>query len=568
MAFDGGFLRAHINEINEKLSGARVDKIYQTSGYEIVLLVRAADGNYRLLISAAAESARVQITGEKAENPQTPPMFCMLLRKHLCGGKLRGVIQRGLDRCCEFIFDITDELGDRAVRKLQCEITGRNSNIIFCDGEDKIISPLRSVDLSMSRVRAVLPGIEYSAPPLGGKKEITEETPESFEEVLGLDSPESEIMKRYTGISPLIAREIVCRCRTQGVKEGFNSFIKILSGNFTPALVTQNGRSEVCYLEPVQYGSSAEIKIFDSFGSLTDFFYSEKDKRERIAQKSADIRKICTAAESRIMRKLDIRRTELAQAERKDEYKNKGDLITANIYKLKGGEKYIRVTDYTADPPAEVTLEVDPSLSPSSNAQKYYKKYSKLKKAQTVLVTQIANGEAELEYIRSVLSSLESAEGIDDISEIREELRKSGYISHSGGKEKKQKKEKRPEPMEFQSSGGFRILCGKNNTQNDYVRSLGRGSDYWFHAHNMPGSHVGILAEGREVPDADKEEAALIAAVYSASGGRDRTEVDYTPLREVKHPTSSAPGYVIYHKYQTASILPDKERFSNIKRIK
>lgn len=567
MAFDGGFLHCVINEINDTLRDAKVEKIYQTSHSELVFAFHTFSGPVRLLISAAAESSRIHITETKPENPRVPPMFCMLLRKHLTGGRLRQVEQIGFDRVCRLVFDVVDELGDRDVRYIYCELMGRNSNIIFCRGDDTVIAPVRAVDASMSSVRMVLPGLNYVAPPINGKISPLDENTKL--DVTGEDT-DREIVKRYQGISPLIAREIVFRATNEDIGNTFDSFFKHLEDNNAPTLITVNGRDEITYTDIGQYGAGIKKRVFSTYGALCDFYYTERALREKIAQRSADLHKICSSARSRIIKKLEIRRMELSEAEKKDEYKSRADLITANIYKIKKGQGYLIADDYSADPPAQVRIELDTTLSPSANAQRLYKKYTKLKTAETVLREQIETGEKELAYIQTVSEGLEFAESEADLSEIRAELVKSGIIY--GTKEnrktvKQRSKEKIPEPMEFLSSGGHTILCGKNNIQNDYIRSRGRGDDFWFHAHGIPGSHV-VLLEGDkgEPSDEDKNEAALIAIYYSSSGGRDRTEVDYTRLKEVKHPAGSAPGYVIYHKYQTASVLPDDEKMEEIKK--
>lgn len=587
MAFDAGMLAEVISEIKNEALGAKTEKIQQPEKDQIIISMRSQSGGRKLLIDAGSNNPRLGFTFTQKENPASPPMFCMLLRKHLTGAKLIDITQPSFERVAILTFETYDEMGFKCNRSLIAEIMGKYSNLIFADENGKVISSLKTVDFSTSSRRQIIPGIKYELPPKQEKDNPLEATESSFAEKFECAdknlSADKFITSEYLGISASLAREIAFRatrhtdtplslCDKNELRKAFSDIMnRIKNGEAEPCMVyDENGKpTEYSFINLTHYGKSAKYKFFDTLGELLDAFFEERDKEIRIKQRASDILHLLTSAESRLIKKIGVQEEELAECEKGEKYKEYGDLITANIYLLSRGMKSAELTDYATQNPdgtfKTVKIELDEKLSPAANAQKMYKKYAKLKTAKTVLAKQIQIARTELEYIYTVFDSLTRAETATDLAEIRDELHFSGYASKM--KSDIGKKQARPTVMKFRTSGGYTVLCGKNNTQNEYItHKLAEKNDYWFHAKGVPGSHVILLTGGEEPAAENFTEAAEIAAFYSKSSGQN-IPVDYTFARNVKKTPASKPGLVIYHTNWTAYVTPDSEKIA-AKRIK
>lgn len=583
MAYDAGMLAAVIDELNRGSAGARVDKVYQPQNDTVILGLRTRDGARRLLMRCGANDPRMAYTSEPADNPDVPPTLCMLMRKHFVGSVFVGATQPGFERVARLEFDGRDEMGYDCKKFIYAEVMGKNSNLIFTDGNGKILGAMRQVDFTTSRLRQVLPGMLYELPPAQDKRDPLTETRDGFLGMLEECIPDRQAAKQinsaYLGISPTVAREIAFRASgsadaTVGGSSAyllwreFAAVIELIKEKrFTPVMACHDGApAEYSFLPLLQYGE-AELRTYGSFGELLDTFYGERDRRALVRSRADDLLRTMKAAENRLCRKLDAQRSELADCEHGDDYRRDADLITANLYLIKRGDTDVRLTDYSEmneDGSFAVrTVKLDGRLSPSANAQRLYKKYAKSKTAKRELTKQLALGETELEYVRSALDALSRAETGAELAEIREELWRSGYA----GKQKTPPPKKiKSAPSEFVTSGGYTVLCGKNNLQNDELTfHRADRSDIWFHAKGVPGSHV-VLVCGGEAPDADMTEAAEIAAYYSGASGGDNVAVDYTAVRNIKKPAGARPGYVIYHTNQTAYVTPDSDKIKSMKK--
>ncbi len=585
MAFDAGMLACVLDEIKKTALGARIEKVFQPERDEIVLQMRSFEGGRRLLINAGSNSPRLGFTTVQKENPMSPPMFCMLLRKHLQGAKLTEVSQAGFERVAMLTFETRDEMGFDCSCRLIVEIMGKYSNLMFADASGKIIAVLRPVDFTTSSRRQVLPGMIYELPPAQEKQDPMTATPESFAELLlGADRDqliEKLITRSYLGISACVAREIAYRaggrvdatvgaCDLGRLTECFFEVIRIIrEGDFAPCMVTEGERPvEYAFLELQQYGGLTLHRKAGA-GELLDAFFGSRDREYHIRQRAADVLHILTAADARIRKKLELQRQELADCEKGVEYKKNGDLITANLHMLTRGMTRVELTDYEdyrEDGSFGVrVVELDARLSPAANAQRLYKRYNKSKTARVELTRQIELGEAELAYLDSVFDALSHAETAADLTEIRDELYRSGYASRMKHYALSRKS---PAPVvaQFTTTDGYRVLCGKNNLQNEYItHKLAAKTDYWFHVKNMPGSHTVMLCNGEEPPERAFTEAAEIAAYFSRGAGGQNVEVDYTQVRNVKKPSGTKPGFVIYHTNWSCIVTPSAERIAKMR---
>lgn len=585
MAYDAGMLRFIVSELNNKLIGGKVDKIYQPSREEAVFVIRCGGEEHRLDISAGGNGSRMNLTSLKFENPSTPPMFCMMLRKHFQGARFAGASQLGFERAARLTFDTHDDFGFPTQKHVVCELMGRFSNIIITDAGDKIIGVLKSIDFTTSEKRQVLAGMKYELPPKQDKFDPTDEcVDEKFFNKLAAEADENKsaekfIMSSFSGIAPLIAREIVFRAagKTDAtLKEASRSLtekffdtvraIKNLSGE--PYIVKNHDGVpiEYAFCDIHQYGSSAVVEKVDSFGSLIDIYFGERSREERLHKKASDIFKLLTNAESRITKKIALQSDELSACEDGEKFKLWGDLITANIYRLSRGMDECTLQNYYSEDYEDVKIPLDKRLTPSSNAQKYYKKYNKSKAAKIHLTEQISLAREELEYVYTVLDSLSRAEGEKELNEIRAELYHSGYASKM--KNYTEKKQAAPSIVKYKTTDGHTVLCGRNNMANDYLTTkMADRGDWWFHVKNQPGSHVVlVLNESGEEPDEMTfTEAAEIAAYNSKAKGGVMIHVDYTRVSKVKKPAGSKPGFVIYTTNWTAYVTPDEEKVNKMK---
>ena len=574
MSFDAFMLRAVANELNEKTVGYKVEKVMQPSKDELSLLLHKDGKHIRLQINAGAAAARIGITEESPENPKVPPNFCMLARKYLTGAKIERVCQIGFERVAEILFETYDEMGFITNRRLICEIMGRYSNAILCDKEHKILNALRPVDFTTSRKRQLLPQMLYEMPPSQNKKNPLTETREGFissiEEV-----SEKELMRVYSGMSLLTAREICFRAGETADKDSFwDAFSEIvnatLENRYIPTLVI-NEKGEPYEFSPFeikQYSGLYTTKKFSDMGGLTDAYFAEKERKNRERKRAHDTERFLKNIEGRLIKKLELQTKELADTERKSEYKLKADAITANIYRLKNRQESAVLTAYTEDgsggyTETEVKIDFERGLTPAQYAQKLYKKYNKAKNAEKEITLQIKKGREELEYIRSVQYSLSGINGQEDLAEIQSELFAAGYGRHEkfDGKRKdkkgyRQKALQIKDPMRFTTDGGYTVFVGKNNLQNDYLTfKIANKSDYWFHVKNIPGSHTVLITEGKEPSERDITEAAVIAAKNSKASDEQKVDVDYTRIKNVRKPNGAKPGFVIYENYNTAHIV-------------
>ena len=575
MALDAVAVKALVAEL-QCLVGGRVDKVHQPERDEIAIGVRTYDASYKLLISASPAHPRIHLSTHSKSNPKTAPLFCMLLRKHLASGRISAITQVGFERIVRVTIESYDELGDYTEKSLYVEIMGRHSNVILVNNEGRIIDSIKRIDESMSSVREILPGGVYELPPIQSKTALAEWETENDLEFLGTQKVDKAIISQIAGISPLTAREIVYNVfgTTDVLSDSVNTnryaMLKLEinklksrteNNDFEPCMIedTQTGKLVEFSAIPIeQYETLAKIVKYESISELVDEFYYKRDVAERMRQKTADLIKLLNNHAERIAKKMSILRATLSDAEKMDTYREYGDLITANIYRIQEGHKSVEVENYFDENLGTVKITLDPSLSPSQNAQKYYKKYNKSKTALKEAQKQLEQSAEELEYIESTLAMVETADRLEDISVIRRELANEGYIKRSTNAQKKQKAEQ-SKPMHFVSSDGFDIYVGRNNTQNDYLTlKLANSSDLWFHTKDIHGSHTVIkLGLDKDVPKQTILEAASLAAYYSKARESSQVPVDYTTIKNVRKPNGAKPGMVIYEHYNTVYIKPE-----------
>ena len=566
MPLDAICLSALVEELRAALLGGKIDKIYQPGRDEVVLHVRGAAGNVKLLLSASPSQPRAQLTELSRENPGTPPMFCMLLRKHLTGGRILDITQPPMERLVDFRLETIDELGDRVERRLVLECMGRRANLILLDADGRIVDCLRRVDGDMSSRRQVLPGMFYRLPPTPDK--LNPFTCAEEERAAVLANPmgkslEKVLLDGFTGLSPLIARELVFRSEEQSgrLAEELDKLRNdVKEKRFAPYLLLREDKPvDFTFLPILQYGPETECRRCGSFSELLDGFYEVRDQAERTRQRGQDLIRSVTNARDRVARKLANQERELEATFDRERLRELGDILTSNLHVMERGMEVLRAVDFYDPECREIEIRLDPLLYPQQNAAKYYKNYNRAKTAEKMLTIQIEKGEKELEYLNSVLESIALAEGERDLQEIRQELTGTGYLRRQKTAAKREKRLS-GKPMEFRSSSGLRISVGKNNSQNDQLTTkMASRGDIWFHTQKIHGSHV-ILWTGGEDPDARSlQEAAALAAYYSQARESKKVPVDYTPVKYVKKPAGARPGMVIYTTYQTAYVDPDGE---------
>lgn len=577
MAMDGFSVCALTYEINNELIGAKPDKIQQTEHDELLISFFGENEQKKLRLTANAAVARVCLTEDKKQSPKTAPLFCMLLRKHLTGSKLKRVTQPNFERIMILTFDGTDEFGDPCEKTLIAELMGRHSNIILVGPDGRIIDAIRHVDFSISSVRQVLPGLMYQLPPPQDKLNPVECDLNTIVEALKIadDSEKIDrvILNLFRGVSPLIAREICflafSSCDRYLGELDFSEKLELAtscvrmfkyasSKNFSPCYLVSTDTEkpfEFSSVEIHQYTSAAKIINNNSISRVVESFYAEKDAKERMTHRSARLIKLVSTNLERCAKKIAIQRAELSDTENLEKYKKYGELIIANLYRLKKGDKIAIVEDFYKEDNSQITIPMDTRLSPSDNAQRYFKKYSKAKIAKSEITAQLQKSEAELSYLESVEEELNMAEDANDLSEISQELYEQGYIKRSGSGKKKQAISK---PMELVTTDGFTVLIGKNNKQNDILTlKTAKNADMWFHTKNIHGSHVILRYEyGKEFSETAILEAARLAAKYSKASDSQNVPVDYTLVKYVKKPSGAAPGMVIYTDNKTVYVTP------------
>lgn len=585
MALDGALLRQIKHELEGCLIGSRVDKIHQFSREEMVFVLRlrepAADGarSAKLYLSAGADSPRLHLTSSSFENPKSPPMFCMLMRKHLGSAKLLEIRQVGLDRILHLIFETRNEMGDLIELTVAIEIMGRHSNIILIDENGRVIDSIKRIDDTMSSVRPILPGVRYTLPPAQDKLDLITSTPEQIEQRLieGKDTPLSKaLLAAVQGVSPIVCREVANyvfvgddRVISEMTPDHFDRLRFFLSrvilmardytGTPTSVIDSRKKPMDFSFLDIHQYGGSMFTRTYDSYSQLLDDFYTQRDNIQRMRHRSSDLLKVLANTADRIARKLSLQQKELADCSDRETWKIYGDLISANLYSIQKGDRTARLINFYDEAQSEVVIPLDPRKTPAQNAQKYYGEYRKADTAEKKLRELIEEGQQEAVYIDSVFDTLTRAQTNDELTAIRAELAEQGYLRKKGSAAKKGKEPKLA-PKRYRSDDGFTILVGRNNVQNDQLTlKEARGRDYWFHTKNIPGSHTIVVSDGQEVPDSTLHQAAILAAVNSKAAESSQVPVDYTLIKNVKKPRGAKPGMVIYVSYQTAYVTPDLE---------
>ena len=566
MPLDALCLTAVAGELRAAVQGGKIDKIYQPARDEVVLFIRGQQGNVKLLLSANPGHPRAHLTTLPRENPAEPPMFCMLLRKHLQGARILELVQPPMERILDFRLESLDELGDRVERRLVLEAMGRNANLILLDGEGRILDCMRRVDGDMSRQRQVLPGLFYRQPPAPDKLDPMALEPEQLRQAL--DNPlgkqwDKLLLDTFTGLSPLLARELVFRAGEDPARlaaEVEKLCACVREGRVTPTLLVREGKAvDFTFLPILQYGPETESLPQESFSKMLDGFYENREAAERVRQRGQDLVKAVTNARDRTARKLANQQRELEATQDRERLREQGDIITSNLHAMEKGMRVLRAMDFYDPACPTVEIPLDPLLTPQQNAARYYKEYNKAKTAEKMLTIQLEKGGRELEYLNSVLENLSLAEGERDLQEIRQELTETGYLRRSG-KAKDRGKKVAGKPMEFRSSAGLRISVGKNNSQNDLLTTkMAYKSDIWLHTQKIHGSHVILWLEGGEADAQSLTEAAQLAAWFSQARESSKVPVDYTPVKYVKKPAGARPGMVVYTTYQTAVVDPDPE---------
>ena len=571
MPLDAITMTAVAAELREKLIGGKVDKIYQPTRDEVVLHMRANGGNVKLLLSANPAHPRAQLTAISRENPETPPMFCMLMRKYFLGGRVLDISQPPMERVLDFKFETLNDLGDRVERRIVLECIGRKSNLIMLDGAGRITDCMRRVDADISARRPLMPGLFYDLPTPTGK---TDPTAMSEEELCALvleKAPEGEgqsgwLLDTFSGISPLVAREL--EFRADGSREDLALRLarlaeEVRENKFTPIVLKKGEKAvDFSFMPILQYGPEVELIRYDSFSALLDDYYAAKEAQERVKQRGQDFIRSVTQARSRTARKIANQEEDLRSAENREQLRQFGDIITTNFYQMQKGQTLLRAQNYYDPECAEVEIPLDPLLTPQQNAARYYRDYKKAQKAEEMLTIQLEKNRKELDYLDSVLQTIGLSEGDRDLQEIRQELMDNGYLKQHKRKMTAKGKQKvvHSKPMEFRSSAGLTILVGKNNTQNDRLTLKDADKrDIWLHTQKIHGSHVILKTGGAEPDDRSLTEAAMLAAWFSQAKDSSQVPVDYTPVKAVKKPAGAKPGFVIYNTYNTMYVTPNED---------
>jgi len=587
MALDGIVIKNIIKELNTTILNGRVDKIYQPEKDEIMINIYNKGNTHKLLISANSSNPRIHLTNSSKDNPSSPPMFCMLLRKHLTGGTVLNVEQYEMDRIIFIDISSLDELGNMTTKRLVVEIMGKYSNIILVDKDStKIIDAIKRVTSEMSRVREVLPGTIYTLPKQENKINPLSISQNEFFEQLAKQNESLKTHKffynSFMGMSPLIAKEIcylsnidmdmpIGMLSNDDINRLYNTFLsvmdKVKNEKFSPTLIrkeySEDYRDFYC-LDIEQFGDDRKVQM-ESINIVLDKYYTINDKLDRIHQKSQAIKKSIQVKLERSLNKLAKQKQELLDSQKREKYKVYADLISANLYRIEKGMEEVELENFYDENLSKITVPLDKKLSGTENAQMYYKKYAKLKNAYKLLLSQIPETEKEIEYLENVLNSLDNCTEIVELEEIKEELIMEGYLK---GKLPKNKTSKSSKPHHYISTDGFHIYVGKNNKQNDVLTlKTARKNDLWLHAQKMPGSHVIVRVENKPIPESTLLEAAMLAAYYSKGKNSNNVPIDYTEKKNVKKPKDAKAGMVIYENYKTIFVTPDKEKIDRMEKV-
>ena len=562
MPLDAVCLTALMDELAPELEGAHIDKVQQPARDLLLLSLYSRRGSRRLLISAGVGMARLHFTSERFENPDTPPMFCMLLRKHLSGAVVERLWQPENERMAIFELSCRDELGVESKKRLAVELMGRSSNIVLVDGEGVIIDCLRRADFGEDAYRRLLPGMLYRLPPKPAKPNLLELTPQERRARLAdtdRDKPaEKRLMDAFSGLSPLIARELAHRSEQGELAMAVDAYAESVQAHeFTPYLLTENSAArDFSFMRITQYGEAMRCEPRGGFSALLDEFYSERERAERMRRVSHELTKTVRTLRDRQARKLAQQRQELEKTADREELRRRGDLITANLWRAEKGARTLLCEDYYTEGCPTVELALDPRKTPQQNAAAAYRDYRKAAAAEQHLTKLIAEGEAVLDYLESTLDNLSRVESEKEAAEIRRELIAAGVLRQpkQGGKERKIKP---LGPIRHVSATGYEILIGRSNTQNDELTfKTARRTDIWLHVQKLHGSHVIIRAEDTRPDEGTILEAAALAAKYSQAAGSGKVAVDFTMVKNVKKPSGALPGKVIYTNYETVTVEP------------
>ena len=573
MPLDAVTVSALAKELSERLEGGRIDKVQQPERDMLLLSLRAKGENLRLVIAAGTGNARAGITRGSFENPTEPPMFCMLMRKHLVGARILSVTQPEYERLLIFTLDTHDELGVQSEKKLAVELIGRSTNAVLIGADGRIIDCMRRMDFAGDALRRMLPGMIYRLPPKQEKPVFFALDPAQRRALIAAADKtvpvDKWLMNSFSALSPLICRELAYRCNNDYVNlpDACDALCEaVAAGELAPWLISIDGKpKDFSFMAISQYGPAAQLERYDSFSEMLDAFYTRRDRAEQQRRRSHDLIKTVRTLRDRQQRKLAAQCEELRRTEGREDIRHQAELVTANIYRLRRGDRSLECEDYYDPACPVVHIELDPLKTPQQNAAALYKEYNKLKAAEQHLAVLTREGERQLDYLNSVLDELERAETDRDLSDIRRELTETGYIrARKGGKAERVKPQS---PLKFVSDDGLEILAGRSNAQNDELTlKLARRTDYWLHTQRVHGSHVIIRCEGEEPPPRTLEQAAGIAAYYSQARGAGKVQVDYTMVRNVRKPSGALPGKVVYTDHKTMLAESDGALAERLKR--
>ncbi len=586
MALDGVALSNIVYELKKLLLGGRIDKIYQPEQDEIVLSVRSLGNNYKVLFTANASHPRVHITQIMKDNPTFPPMFCMVLRKHISGGKIVEIEQPNFERIMNVKIESLNEMGDNTVKTLVIEIMGKHSNIMLLDENNIVLDSIKHISHDTSSVREILPGKKYILPPSQDKFNIIELDREIFMQALNAKTGikiQNIIYQTYTGISPVLASEICHRAEvdaslyseqlTQQDKERIYENMQILkeniiAGNFGPQIIKDEENNKIIEFSSVEMTmyNNFQKQYFNSISQLLEEFYHAKDSASRMKQKSHDLHRLVLSNIERCVKKKEMQNKTLKDIEDREKWKKWGELITSNVYVVQKGMTSFETQDFYEEDMPIIKIKLDPELTAVENAQRYFKKYNKAKRTFQALQEQIKQNNEELEYLNTILTAIENSSDENNIIEIHSELAEEGYVKKR--KFKKGEKIKKTAPLHYVSSEGFDIYVGKNNKQNDELTlKFASSNDMWLHTKDIPGSHVIVKTKGFGIPEDTIIEAALLAAFYSKGRNSSSVPVEYTLKKNVKKPNGAKPGMVIYEENKTLYVTPDENTVKEIKQI-
>ena len=562
MPLDGSVLASVVHELERLLVGGRIDKIIQPEADEVIIAARAGGVNHKLLLTAAAQAPRVHLTHQTKTAPLTAPQFCMVLRKHLSGGRILAVRQPDFERIVAMDIENRTEMGDASHKTLLIEIMGKHSNIILCDHDGRVLDAIKHVPPSVSSVRTILPGARYEPPPSRGK--INPLTA-FYSPINATQSEAPPLHAQFHGMNPALGEEIhlqaVHGTPAPGLATAFAEFTRRINNNEFAPHIYYDGTGKAVDITPWPFLLHAQHRgeAFDSASLMLERFYQQRDAASRLQQRTADLRKLLTTQRDRARNKAIAHEKTLADTQNRDDLRIRGELLTAYLHKVERGATTVTVDNfYDENTPMEINL--DPTLTPAENAQRYFRQYNKQKRAAVAVAAQIEQNDADSAYLESVLTTLDNASGEGDIDEIRAELAEQGFAKRrplAGKPGKKQPKARPSKPLHYTSSDGFDMYVGKNNTQNDQLTlRTAHATDVWLHTKDIPGSHVILVTRGADVPEATLREAANLAAWYSRARTSANVPVDYVARKNVRKPAGAKPGFVIYDHHKTLYVTP------------